>query len=389
MTGRERILAAFQGEPADFVPFAPNIYQWFYTHYSNGTLPEEVADATHPFDVLRYLGADILARWDTQWATQTVYTEGEYSETYTGYSHWDKPLVTAFNIYPPHKTERHRKFVTPYGTLTQVWSYTPEAAADFEAKYWWTDWSEYEAVRFMMEATSYVLDADKFHYWVEQVGNDGLVMLNLTESPLKRLHWLAGPQNATMFIMDHPAEMQALAEIHQRKVLSFLEQVVDNPDVDVFISTDNLDAMFYPPYFYKTYCHDFFAKAAEIIHSRGKYLVVHACGRSKALLPLVGRSKIDCLEGVTPPPMGDVELPVVRQMVGYPNFTVNGGIDVVHQEITENAESQIHDYTRVLFEAMGDKRHFIFASSCNTSPLTPWENLVYFRDAARQYGRMG
>ena len=32
--------------------------------------------------------------------------------------------------------------------------------------------------------------------------------------------------------------------------------------------------------------------------------------------------------------------------------------------------------------------HFVFASSCNTSPLTPWRNLLAFRDAAREYGRM-
>ena len=387
MTGRERLLAAFCGEPVDVVPFSPNIYQWFYARYSNGTLPAEVVHAEHPFDVLRFLGADILARWDTQWATYAVYTGGEYSEEYVGDSNRNKPLVTAFNIYPPHKTERRRTFVTPYGTLTQAWAYSSEAAADFESKHWWTEWDEYEAIRFMMESTDYVLDADKFHHWVEQVGDDGLVMLNLTESPLKRLHWLAGAQNATMFIIDHPAEMQALAKIHEEKIVALLESVVDDPDVDLFIATDNLDAMFYPPYFYKDYCHNFFAKAADIIHSRNKHLIVHACGRSNVLLPLVGASHIDCLEGVTPPPMGDVELGDVRGRVSYKNFTVNGGMDAPHQEITQDAEQRLHDYTRTLFESMGDKRHFIFASSCNTSPLTPWKNLVTFRDAAREYGR--
>lgn len=76
-------------------------------------------------------------------------------------------------------------------------------------------------------------------------------------------------------------------------------------------------------------------------------------------------------------------------MTGYKNFTVNGGMDPRHQELTEDAEARLHDYTRHLFESMGDKRHFIFASSCNTSPLTPWENLIYFRDAAREHGRIG
>ncbi len=388
MTGKERLLAAFRGEQPDMVPFAPNIYQWFYYHLINRRLPAKVAGAEHPFDVLRHLGAEILARWDTQWATRTVYNDGQYSEEYVGQTDWDKPMVTAFNIYPPHKTERRRRFVTPYGPLTQVWTFTPEAGADFESKYWWTDWKEYEAVRFMVEARDYVFDAEEFHHWVERAGDDGLVMASLTESPLKMLHWLAGPQNATLFMMDHPAELQALAKIHEEKVLAMLEKIVDNPDAQVFISTDNMDAMFYPPYFYKSYCHDFFAKAAEIIHSRGKYLVVHACGRNKVLLPLVGRSKIDALEGVTPPPMGDVRLPDVRGLVGYDNFTVNGGMDAPRQEIEEEAETRLHDYTRQLFEAMGDKHHFIYASSCNTSPLTPWENLVHFRNAAREYGRL-
>jgi hypothetical protein len=78
MTGRERILAAFNGGAADLVPFAPNIYLWFYYHRYHGTLPAEIADAQHPFDVLRRLDADILARWDTQWAVKEVYNAGEY-----------------------------------------------------------------------------------------------------------------------------------------------------------------------------------------------------------------------------------------------------------------------------------------------------------------------
>jgi hypothetical protein len=72
MTGNERILAAFRGQQPDYVPFSPNIYQWFYYHRYNCSLPAELAEAKHPLDVLRYLGADILARWDTQWATRPV-----------------------------------------------------------------------------------------------------------------------------------------------------------------------------------------------------------------------------------------------------------------------------------------------------------------------------
>jgi hypothetical protein len=387
MTGKERILAAFHGQQPDTVPFSPNIYYWFYNRLATGTLPSEIANAEHPFDALRYLGADILARWDTQHATREFYSEGEYSEEYSGASPFDRPMVTAFNIYPPGKSVRRRKFVTPYGTLTHTWTLTEESGADFESEYWWKNWSEYEAVRFLLETRSYAFDAREFHGWVERVGDDGVMMVHVTQSPLKTFHWLAGAQNASLFIADHPEEMHELAGIHERRALALLESVVDNSDAQVFMSLDNLDSAFYPPSFYKDYCHDFFARAAEIIHSRGKIFVVHACGHNRALLPLVGQSRVDCLEGITPPPMGNVALSEARRLAGYENFTVNGGMDAAHLEIIENAEVQLHEYVRHLFESMGDKRHFIFASSCTTSVMTPWENLIYCRDAARKYGR--
>ncbi len=386
MTGRERILAAFRGERADFVPFAPNIYQWFYYHLANRKLAPEISHARHPFDVLRHLGADILARWDTQLATREIYTAGNFSEQYGGKGDGDEPLITSFNRYPAGKNQCQRRFVSPYGTLTQTWLHTGEAGTDFELEYWWKSWDDYPAVQFMLESLEYCFDAVEFHRWVERVGDDGVVMLHLTESPLKRFHWLAGPENASLFIMDHPEEMQALARIHEDKALTLLRNVVDNPDADIFVSLDDLDSVFYPPPFYKDYCQRFFSRAAETIHRRRKFFIVHACGHNRALLPLVGASGVDCLEGITPPPLGDVELNEARKLAGSESFIVNGGMDAPHLEITKDAEVRLHEYTHRLMSSMGDKRHFIFASSCNTSPLTPWQNLVYLRDAARKYG---
>jgi uroporphyrinogen-III decarboxylase len=91
-----------------------------------------------------------------------------------------------------------------------------------------------------------------------------------------------------------------------------------------------------------------------------------------------------------------VQLGDARRLAGKPDFTVarsaghsiNGGMDSPHLELGEDSEATLHAYTRDLFASMGNKRHFIFASSCMTSPLTPWENLVFLRDAAREYGRL-
>lgn len=388
MKGRERILAAFAGEAPDAVPFAPNVYQWFYNHQREGTLPAELAQARHPIDVLRSLGADILVRWDTQRATRAIYAHGDYREEYLGSIPTTVPVTTAFNVYPSGRDTCRRSIATPYGTLSETWVYSRDSGADFCTEFLWKRWDEYAAVRYLLESREYVLDHDLFLYWDRLIGDDGLPMVHLTQTPLKTFHWLAGQQNATLFMVDHPDEMKALATIHVERVLRLLHGVVEKPFARVFISLDNLDVMFYSPALYRLFCADFFAQLADVIHSHGKYLVVHACGKNRRLLPLVGASHVDCLEGITPPPFGDVLLPEARALSGYAGFTVNGGIDLAMQELQEDAAARIHDYTRSLFAGMGNKRHFIFASSCNTSPLTPWSNLIHFRDAAREYGEL-
>jgi hypothetical protein len=387
VTGRDRLLAAFHGGDVDTVPFSPNLYYWFYNHLADGTLPPALAGASHPFDALRALGADILARWDTQHATREYYTQGEFREEFAGASPRQCPLVTAFNIYPPGKTVRRRRFATPYGTLTHTWTLSEQAGADFESEYWWKDWREYDAIRYFLESREYAWDRDLFRGWVERVGSDGLMMVHVTQSPLKTFFWLAGPQAASLFLVDHPDEMRELAAIHERKALALLERIVDDPLAETFISLDNLDSDFYSPRFYRDYCDSYFRRAAEIVHRRGKIFVVHACGRNRVLMPLVGGARVDCLEGLTPPALGNVPLPEARRMAGYENFVVNGGLDTPHLELRDGAASAIDDYTCQLFAAMGDLRRFIFASSCTTPVLTPWENLERFRDSARRYGR--
>ncbi|MCX6620917.1 MAG: hypothetical protein NTY38_07520 [Acidobacteria bacterium] len=386
MTGKQRILAAFHGGSADTVPFCPNLYYWFYRHSATGTLPPSLAAATHPFEVLRALGADILARWDTQHATREIFRGGECTEEFSGSSGIATPMVTSFNTYPPGASIRRRRFETPHGTLTNAWTLTPEAGADFESEFWWKTWDDYPAIRYFLEARDYVFDATLFDHWVRQVGDDGVMMAHFTQTPLKTFHWLAGAENATLFLADHPGEMRELAAIHQRKALRVLETMVDHPGADVFISLENLDSDFYSPRLYHDYCDDFFRRAAALIHSRGKILVVHACGRNRVLLPLVGSAGVDCLEGLTPPPMGNVALPRAREFSGRETFVVNGGITTELLERTETARDAIFHYTRDLFAAMDGRRRFLFASSCTTPLGARWENLVAFRDAAREYG---
>ena len=388
MNGRERILAALAGETPDRVPFAPNIWQWYHANDYTGTLPEAVRGLGSPVAVLRHLRADIFSKFDSP-RPQPVYGDGRYDFEFAGGLPTGKAPWSSFGDDTfAGGIIRRESIQTPFGTLARAWEYRAETGAPFETAHWWKDFdTEYAAVRHWLKHTDWRLDREALRAGLANVGEEGTIIFELLPSPLKQFHWLAGQVNASYFIMDHPREMDELAQIWAEKSLAYLDTVVDLPGISVYEVADNLDSLFYPPRWFKHFCVPVLSVMAEMIHARGKYLFVHACGKLKALAPLYLEAGLDCVEGQAPPPIGDWPLHEARAL--SEKLIVCGGMAAPEQELTgPDAGARIDAYVRDLFASMGDKERFIFASSCNTSPRTPYANLVAFRDAARNYGRL-
>ena len=387
MNGKQRLLAALAGEKPDRVPFAPNIWQWYHANDYNDTLPPEVHGLGSPVAVLRDLGADIFSKFDSP-RPEPVYHNCGYRFWFAGGLPQGRAPWSSFGETFSGGIIRNEQIETPHGTLTHGWEYRAETGAPFETVHWWKDFdAECAAVRHWLEHTEWHLDRAALAAGLANVGEDGAIIFQLPPSPLKQFHWLAGQVNASYFISDHPQEMQELAEIYAARSLAYLEEVADLPDVWVYEIADNLDSLFYPPRWFKQFCVPTIRKAAEIIHGRGKYLFVHACGKLKILASLYLEANLDCVEGQAPPPIGDWYLHEARALSD--RLIVCGGMAAPEQELAgPDAAGSIDAYVRDLFASMGDKRRFVFASSCNTSPRTPYANLAAFRDAAWKYGEL-
>ena len=387
MNGRERILAALAGDKPDRVPFAPNIWQWYYANDCWGALPAEVRGLGSPVEALRSLGADILSKFDSPQPHPTYagcrYTfefDGSLPDGRAPWSSWG-------NLFEGGLIRRER-IETPHGSLTHAWEYRQESGAPFETVHWWKDFdSEHAAVRYWLEHSQWHFDSKALASGQVNVGADGTIVFQLLPSPLKQFHWLAGRVYASYFIFDHPAEMHLLAGICERRWPEFLEEVADLPDVWIYEVADNLDSLFSPPLWFQRFCVPVLRQAAGILHARGKYLFVHACGKLRKLAPLFLEAGLDCVEGQAPPPLGDWQLHEARAL--SERLVVCGGMAAPEQELTgPDATARIGAYVATLFASMGDRRRFIFASSCNTSPRAPYANLVAFRDAAWEHGKL-
>ena len=380
MTGKERILATLAGEPPDRVPFVPNVWQWFHVNHGAQRLPAALADADDPVEALRCLGTDVLSKFDGVVVRERL-ANCRRTVSYEGDPR-DCPAWTSFVNFERGPVRRER-IETEHGTLTHVWQYAPQAAAPFEAEHWWKDFdAEYATVRAWMLDRRFEVDLEALQCGLTKIGGAGVLLLQLPPTPLKQFHWLAGPAAASIFIADHPEAMHELAEIHQRQAFAVIERVVDLPNVMIFEVADNLDSTLYSPPLFRAFCLPMLRSAAAMVHARGKYLFIHACGKLKALSRLILESGLDCVEGQSHPPLGDWHLHETRVL--SPQLILCGGMTAREQEWAgHDAPCRIRTHVQTLFAGLGDKRRFLFASGCNTSPRTPWENLVAFRDAAR------
>ena len=391
MTGKQRVLCAMEGETPDRTPWSPNLNQWFYANQYNKTMPDELEGCQNPVEALQHLGGEVMTRWDGQIKGRgfpglntrfsacklTIEFEGEAPEY---------PIVTAFNDYTGG-TKVHRKLETPHGTLDQTWRFTEESCADFEEAFWWTDFEkQYDAIRTFIEDRHYDYDTTDYKRTQGSIGDDGFVIQEIPENPLKMLHWLCGPERAIYLLIDHGEQLKELFEIHTRKTLEFTQHLLEHTDVKFFMSNDNLDAMLFPPYYFDSYLYDHYIPLADLIHSKGGYFWVHSCGNNIKLAECIAKSKIDCMEGLTHPPLGDFPLHEARERIGS-NFVVDGGNSCHEQELFgEDSAEKIREFTKHLFETMEGNPRFIFASSCNTSPRTPWRNIIAMRDAVHEFG---
>lgn len=387
MTGQERILCAMRGETPDRIPWAPNLNQWFYGNKFNNTLPDDLDGCTTPTEAIQWLGGEVLTRWDGQIkgrgfpGLHTQFSTCRLSLEYEGKAPEEK-LITAFNDYT-EGTKIHRKLETPHGTLSQTWRFTEESCADFEEAFWWKDFEkDYPAIRTFIEDRHYGCDTTEYDQTKKQIGDSGFVMQELPENPLKMMHWLCGPERAIYLLIDHGPKLKELFDIHTRKTLEFTEQLLEKTDTKFFISNDNLDAMLFPPYYFDDYLYDHYIPLADLIHSKGGYFWVHSCGNNLKLAKCIKKCKIDCMEGLTHPPLGDFPLHEAHERIG-PDFVVDGGNSCHEQELfDEDGPQKIRDFSKNLFKQIAGNPHFIFASSCNTSPRTPWQNILAMRDAA-------
>jgi hypothetical protein len=360
------------------IVYAPNYWQWLAHHRHHGTLPEQLAACRTPLELLEYLGVDVFSR--NLYCDQRRCWFGGLSEI-----EWEGVQVEQQETVEGDDLLVQRVVHTAAGDLTERLRYQHSQSTLAQVEHLVEDFArELDAYEQLVRGRRWRFARDRYQQEQDRVGDAGLVMPGELYSPLKMLHLDLGAVNTNYLLVDQPQWASVLLAVHEEAQLELVRQMSE-AGVPAMMAMDNLDTMFHPPRQVEQYSASFYERASTICHEHGSTFIIHACGKQRANLQRIAALGVDGLEGVAFPPLGDVQLDEALEMTGD-RFIVTGGISGVETDRLQTRE-EVFAYVKELFGRLRPYAHrFIFASSCNTAITARWEQLVWFRDAWREYG---
>jgi hypothetical protein len=147
----------------------------------------------------------------------------------------------------------------------------------------------------------------------QTLGEDGLVLCRMMRSPLQRLltEWM-GTEGVVFALTDHPEPMRRLLDAMAESDEPAFAVATQSP-AEALWSSENISSAITTPRLFERYCLPYYDRLASLARPRGKLYGVHMDGKLRALTGLIAGSALDFIEGFTPPPLGDLDLPEARQ----------------------------------------------------------------------------
>ena len=177
------------------------------------------------------------------------------------------------------------------------------------------DVKDYQAVKYIVENTSYFPDYEYFIEQKQDIGEDGIVVARAPKSPLQEMayHYM-GVEKFFFEMQDHPCEWHELASGIESKCDEIFQIIADSP-AELVHSGENLTGEIANPVLFKKYYFPFHNRIARLLHDKGKIYAAHMDGRLNCLKHLIKETDIDIIESFTfPEGGGDLSFEEARKL---------------------------------------------------------------------------
>lgn len=305
MTFRERLLAVFDGQKPDALPWFADLSYWRSAHLSRGDLPEQYhGDAGY------------------------VQLHRDYhAGMYLGLASAAKTVAGAEHVTVTHETEGHRtvtRYQTPVGAMWGEQVRLPHAETSAWTRYPVVSPEHLRIVRYLYEAVQFGPSFEHWDYADALTADQGLHVMTIGRGGISSLlaEW-CGVTNLSYLLADAREEVDRTVEVMLAHNARCIDVLCDGPGPLVEFC-DNLTGEVVTGLF-KRYQFDFYQEQIRKLHAAGKKTLSHVDGTLKGILPLMAATGLDAAESVTPEPCGDVAVEDLRELAG-PDLILFGGM---------------------------------------------------------------
>ena len=313
MTPRERILAVYNGQKPDRVPYMLDLSHYYLHKFQ---LPWDLCNGypkpdTGLMDFTKQMGAAFYC------PQQTHFWNVEFANDVKS-----SAVTNIVNGVP----EIVWRFDTPIGSIERirVWE---QGSYSWAIKKWGVeDEKDLEVLAYAMSSRRYTAIPQNYEDWANYIGEDGLVYLNSGYSAMGYLmnYWM-GVENTIYASYDFEDVLDECMQKINNNVLEQVEMMASEFSAPVIIMGDNFSSDVQSPPFFSRWSKDFYSKAYEIIHKHGKKVAVHVDGKLKGAIKMMKDIGADCIDAVTPGSVGGCTAAEARAEAGS-DLILSGGI---------------------------------------------------------------
>ncbi len=394
MNYKERFLATLRGEPTDCIPYIPRLDLWYKANKRRGTLPNKYRNASL---------VDIVDDLDIGF--HSVITD--HTDFIDPLDQIDRGIgIHRVRLLPYETHLRDIKrnvvfegdmmtveYLTPLGNIrTKVLhdesmrnaGITVSHVVEHAIK----SVDDYKAIAYIFEHIEVEPAYHKYLVNKEEVGNRGVAVVRgcVGGSPMHFIEHELMPYDLFFFhFFDHPEELKWLADKIDGYYKRVVEVAADSPAEVVFVGANFDSSVTWPPFFAE-HVTPSLAATADMIHSKGKYLLSHPDGENKGLLDSYLESKIDIADSICPDPMSSLRLKEIKEAFDG-KITIWGAIPSV---ITLESSMSDYDFEKYMnervFEEAGRGDHLVLSIADTTPPDANFSRIEKIARMAKEFG---
>ncbi|MDP6117615.1 MAG: uroporphyrinogen decarboxylase family protein [Planctomycetota bacterium] len=366
MSKRKQYLRALRNERFDRLTWVPNFDYWLIVNAERGTVPAQYRDLSRN-DLVRNVGGTIWSRVKTVSAhVPDIPTERQE----LGQGKWRETLHTnsgdLTTVYVTQGGEDH---------AVVLHEHPVKSVKDLPALL--------EVIR----ATKFKINPEPARMELEDVGQDGVILEPCPCIPFIQFGKTdTGWETGLYMWFDHRKAVDEVIEAYAELFLEEIRLTVEHSPAEIIHFGDNMDQLMVSPEIFTHYAAPFYKRAAEIIHSAGKLLEVHWCGRTGKLLPLLPDTGVNVVEAVVTEPMSELAVEdALKSLSGQ--VVMQGGLPSVLMCKEGGSREDLQRYVQHILKDIHPTQSFVLGMADNVPPNADFERVRIVSDlVAQAYG---